>query len=259
MPFSSGPCITALRPKSSGSCGPRRSGLLAMFLLLVKSSNGHSLPTQRVNKFGWPPSRSKLKMVSLMSRENSSCVHGLSPTRNGYVPPSLRGHTAYPDDPLQIWMKSAVFEQQQGQIDTALETLAAAIKKYPKFAKLYMIQGQIHQDRKNHAAARASFATGIKQCSKEVTLWILASRLEEADGKSIKSRALLDKARLANPGSDVLWAEAVGVEERSGGAAQAKTVLARGRLDAVTFVCRMLMMFRTQAYRSVRAPVFCGP
>ena len=137
-------------------------------------------------------------------------------------------------------MKSAVFERQQGQIDTALETLAAAIKKYPKFAKLYMIQGQIHQDRKNYAAARASYAAGIKQCPKEVTLWILASRLEEADGKSIKARALLDKARLANPGSDVLWAEAVGVEERSGGAAQAKTVLARGEITTLTFACTML-------------------
>lgn len=155
-------------------------------------------------------------------------------------------------------MKSAVFEQQQGQIDTALETLAAAIKKYPKFAKLYMIQGQIHQDRKNYAAARASFATGINQCSKEVTLWILASRLEEADGRSIKSRALLDKARLANPGSDVLWAEAVGIEERSGGAAQAKTVLARGMLVVPTFGCTPLMRYHTQASRSVRPLVCCG-
>lgn len=130
--------------------------------------------------------------------------------------------------PLQIWMKSAVFERQQGQISTALETLSTALKKYPKFAKLYMIQGQIHQSQKNYPAARAAFAAGIKACPKDVTLWILASRLEEADGKSIKARALLDKARLANPASDALWAEAVGVEERSGGAAQAKTVLARG-------------------------------
>lgn len=128
----------------------------------------------------------------------------------------------------QIWMKSAVFERQQGQTSTALETLSIALKKYPKFAKLYMIQGQIYQSQQNYPAARASFATGIKTCPKDVTLWILASRLEEADGKSIKARALLDKARLANPASDALWAEAVGVEERSGGAAQAKTVLARG-------------------------------
>ncbi|KAH9949837.1 PRP1 splicing factor, N-terminal-domain-containing protein [Amylocystis lapponica] len=137
-------------------------------------------------------------------------------------------------DTQRIWMKSAVFERQQGKIDTALETLATALKKYPKFAKLYMIQGQIHQSQQHYAAARVSFAAGIKACPKEVTLWILASRLEEADGKSIKARALLDKARLANPASDVLWAEAVGVEERSGGAAQAKTVLARGLQDCPT-------------------------
>lgn len=131
-------------------------------------------------------------------------------------------------------MKSAVFERQQGQLSLALETLEAALKKFPKFAKLYMIQGQIHQSQKNFPAARASFAAGIKACPKEVTLWILASRLEEADGKSIKARALLDKARLANPGNDELWAEAVGVEERSGGAAQAKTVLARGLQECPT-------------------------
>ncbi len=128
----------------------------------------------------------------------------------------------------QIWMKSAVFERQQGQLSNALETLSTAIKKYPKFAKLYMIQGQIHQQQGNLAAARAAYTAGIKACPKDVNLWILASRLEEADKKSIKARALLDKARLANPGNDVLWAEAVGVEERSGGTAQAKTVLARG-------------------------------
>ncbi|KAM5535001.1 hypothetical protein V8D89_011374 [Ganoderma adspersum] len=131
-------------------------------------------------------------------------------------------------DTERIWMKSAVFERQQGQLSNALETLATAIKKYPKFAKLYMIQGQIHQQQKDVAAARASYTAGIKACPKDVNLWILASRLEEVDNKSIKARALLDKARLANPGNDILWAEAVGVEERSGGAAQAKTVLARG-------------------------------
>lgn len=137
-------------------------------------------------------------------------------------------------DTERIWMKSAVFERQQGQIATALSIIEAALKKYPKFAKFYMIQGQIHQANMNFAAARASFAAGLKACPKERTLWILASRLEEADGKSIKARALLDKARVVNPGSDVLWAEAIGVEERAGSAQQAKTVLARGLQDCPT-------------------------
>ena len=125
-------------------------------------------------------------------------------------------------------MKSAVFERQHGQFETALSTVAIALAKYPKFGKLYMIQGQIHQAQKNFSAARASYASGLKAVPKEVTLWILASRLEETDGKSIRARAILDKARLVNPKTDRLWAEAVGVEERSGGIAQAKTMLARG-------------------------------
>ncbi|KII86740.1 hypothetical protein PLICRDRAFT_93409 [Plicaturopsis crispa FD-325 SS-3] len=137
-------------------------------------------------------------------------------------------------DTQRIWMKSAVFERQQGQLETALETLSTALGKFPKFAKLYMIQGQIHQSQKHYGLARGSFAAGLKACPKEVTLWVLASRLEEADGKSIKARALLEKARLVNPANDVLWAEAIGVEERSGGAAQAKTMIARGLQECPT-------------------------
>ncbi|KDQ51251.1 hypothetical protein JAAARDRAFT_140512 [Jaapia argillacea MUCL 33604] len=137
-------------------------------------------------------------------------------------------------DTARIWMKSAVFERQHGQISTALEILSAALTKFPKFPKLYMIQGQIYQDKKDYPTARASFSAGIKACPKEVTLWILASRLEEADGKSIKSRALLEKARQIIPANDQLWAEAVGVEERAGGATQAKAVLARGLQECPT-------------------------
>ena len=125
-------------------------------------------------------------------------------------------------------MKSAVFERQQGRIEAALETVKAALVKFPKFPKLYMIQGQIYQSQKNYPAARAIYAAGMKQCPKDITLWILASRLEELDGKSIKARALLERARMVNPASEQLWAEAVGIEERSGGATQAKAMLARG-------------------------------
>lgn len=137
-------------------------------------------------------------------------------------------------DTERIWMKSAVFERQQGQYAAALETVSSALSKFPKFAKLYMIQGQIHQLQKNYAAARASYAAGIKACPKDVTLWVLASRLEELDGKSIKARALLEKARLLNPANETLWAESVGVEERAGGAAQVKTMLARGMQECPT-------------------------
>ncbi|KZP07498.1 hypothetical protein FIBSPDRAFT_875426 [Athelia psychrophila] len=137
-------------------------------------------------------------------------------------------------DTERIWMKSAVFERQRGHHTTALETLATALTKFPKFAKLYMIQGQIHQAMKNFPAARASFAAGLRACPKEETLWVLASRLEEADGKSIKARSILDKARLVNPANEDLWAEAVGVEDRSGAPQQAKALLSRGLQECPT-------------------------
>ncbi|PFH46367.1 hypothetical protein AMATHDRAFT_70068 [Amanita thiersii Skay4041] len=127
----------------------------------------------------------------------------------------------------RIWMKAVVFERQQGHLDVALQTLQEALTKFPKSPKFYMIQGQIHQSRKEYGPARAAFAAGVKACPNEPVLWILASRLEEEDGKSIKARALLDKARLVMPNNDELWAEAVKVEERAGGALQAKSVLSR--------------------------------
>jgi pre-mRNA-processing factor 6 len=61
---------------------------------------------------------------------------------------------------LKIWMKSAVFERQQGHLDQALTTISTALTKFPKFGKLYMMQGQIHQSRNNYSSARASFAAG---------------------------------------------------------------------------------------------------
>jgi pre-mRNA-processing factor 6 len=144
-------------------------------------------------------------------------------------------------------MKYIVFERQQNNPQAALEALQTALTKYPKFAKFYMIKGQIYQSSKDITAARSAFAAGIKACPKDVRVWILASRLEEADDKRIMARALLNKARLANPANELLWAEAVQLEERAGAPGQAKTNLARGRLLScytsrlrLTFLCAAL-------------------
>ena len=131
---------------------------------------------------------------------------------------------------LKIWMKSAVFERQQGNVDAAVQTIDISISKFPKFPKLYMIKGQALEDKNDVPGARAAYAAGMKACPKVPTLWILASRLEEKDGKAIKARAILEKARIVNPKDEDLWVEAVGIEERNSGPQQAKAVLARGEL-----------------------------
>ncbi len=130
---------------------------------------------------------------------------------------------------LQIWMKSAALQRQIGQIDESLKTLDEAIRKFPTFDKLYMIKGQINEDKGDIPAAREAYAKGTKTCPKSVPLWLLASRLEEKAGVTIKARSLLERARMLNPKNDELWAESIRIEERSGTAGQAKSMLARGK------------------------------
>ncbi|WVF71630.1 hypothetical protein IAT40_006438 [Kwoniella sp. CBS 6097] len=134
----------------------------------------------------------------------------------------------------RIWMKSAVLQRQLGQLDAALEILDQAIKKFSTFDKLHMIRGQIYESRKETAQARAAYAQGCRSCPKSIPLWILAARLEEKAGITIKARSLLENARMRNPKNDLLWAESVKIEERAGSTQQAKSVLARAMQECPT-------------------------
>lgn len=137
---------------------------------------------------------------------------------------------------LQIWMKSAVLQRQLGRLDDALSTLSTAIAKYPTFAKLHMIRGQILSSQNKIPEARAAFAQGCRSCPKSIPLWILSARLEEQAGVTIKARSLLEKGRLHNPKNDELWVESIQIEERAGGTQQAKSLLARG--TSIHSMCR---------------------
>lgn len=57
--------------------------------------------------------------------------------------------------------ESGCVRKHQGQLDTALSTLKEVISKFPKFSKLFMIQGQIHQTKQNYPQARAAYAAGL--------------------------------------------------------------------------------------------------
>lgn len=154
-------------------------------------------------------------------------------------------------------MKAAVFERQQGRPQAALEALDTAITKYPKFSKFYMIKGQILESQSDIPGARSTYTAGMKACPKDVRTWILASRLEEADEKRIMARALLNKARQANPANDLLWAESVQLEERAGAPNQAKANLARGT-DTINFIHKPILTSR-QLSKSARPRAYYGP
>ncbi|KAG5221482.1 Pre-mRNA-processing factor [Salix suchowensis] len=135
-------------------------------------------------------------------------------------------------------------DQLKNLLRESLETiLERAVHHCPHVEVLWLMAAKEKwlSNTSMHQCGPASYAAGLKVCPKVIPLWILASRLEEKDGKSIKARCLMEKARLVNPANDELWAEAVHVEERAAitssttqAQAQAKAMLARGLQECPT-------------------------
>ncbi|KAI9328374.1 PRP1 splicing factor, N-terminal-domain-containing protein [Obelidium mucronatum] len=127
--------------------------------------------------------------------------------------------------------QSVLLERQLGNLDRALELLKEALAKFPGFGKLWMIKAQIEESMQNIAGARETLAKAVKAVPKTstaaITLWIMASRLEEKAGFLTKSRALLEKARLLNPKEPDLWCEAIRVESRAGNQSIAQGLISK--------------------------------
>ncbi|KAG1772194.1 hypothetical protein EV702DRAFT_1246578 [Suillus placidus] len=128
----------ARRRKSSGLCWPKRSGWLATCRRCTRFSKGAFIAN--------PESEQIWLAAVKLEAENGEL--GIATEL------LVRAQTVA--DTEWIWMKSAIFEHQQGQYAAALETVSAAVSKFPEFAKLYMIQGQIGQMQRNYSIARAS-------------------------------------------------------------------------------------------------------
>ncbi|KAK5192067.1 U4/U6 x U5 tri-snRNP complex subunit Prp1 [Exophiala xenobiotica] len=121
----------------------------------------------------------------------------------------------------RVWYKSAAYERQLGNIDVALDLVLQGLTstvvekketRFPRSAKLWMIKGQIYEDKSMIPQAREAYSQGTRLCPKSVPLWLLASRLEEKAGIIIKARSVLDRARLQNPKNPELWVESIRVE-----------------------------------------------
>lgn len=140
----------------------------------------------------------------------------------------------------RVWLKSALYERNEGNLDASITLLREAISKYPTYWKFHLMLGQllelsIEKDKgANVRAAREAYSIGFRRCPHSVPLWLAASRLEERADMLIRSRAILEKARMQNPKSGILWDEAAYVEERSGSTAQERMLLSRGLQECPT-------------------------
>jgi len=131
----------------------------------------------------------------------------------------------------RVWMKSAAFERQLGNLDTAMDLVQQALNLFPAAPKLWMMKGQIYEDVGKPLQAREAYGTGVKAVPSSVSLWLLYSRLEEKLGQLPKARSVLDRARLAVPKSAELWCESVRVERRAQNMKQAETLMERALRD----------------------------
>lgn len=127
----------------------------------------------------------------------------------------------------RVWIKSAAFERQMGDIDQALDLVNQGLQLFPKADKLWMMKGQIYEMKNKFPLAREAYNTGTRACPKSVPLWLLASRLEEKAGVVVRARSVLDRARLAVPKNAELWTESVRVERRANNISQAKVLMAK--------------------------------
>jgi pre-mRNA-processing factor 6 len=62
----------------------------------------------------------------------------------------------------RVWLKSAVLDRQLGRLDDARALVAAARDKYPAYAKLWMVSGQIEESSNDTARARELYAEGVR-------------------------------------------------------------------------------------------------
>lgn len=130
--------------------------------------------------------------------------------------------TARQEAPTErVWYKSAAYERQLGNVDIALDLVLQGLTstvvnkketRFPRSAKLWMLKGQIYEDKGLVAQAREAYSQGTRACPKSVPLWLLSARLEMKAGIIIKARSVLDRARLQNPKNAELWVQSVRVE-----------------------------------------------
>ncbi|CAG0880530.1 unnamed protein product [Darwinula stevensoni] len=115
----------------------------------------------------------------------------------------------------RVMMKSAKLEWALGNLDSTISLLDEGLKLFPDFAKLWMMKGQVYEQKGEPHNARDVYNAGLKKCGISVPLWLLLSRLEERLGQVTKARSVLERARLRNPKTPELWLEAVRVEKRA--------------------------------------------
>eukprot|EP01060_Flectonema_neradi_P015352 TRINITY_DN21990_c0_g1_i1.p1 TRINITY_DN21990_c0_g1~~TRINITY_DN21990_c0_g1_i1.p1 ORF type:complete len:927 (+),score=227.63 TRINITY_DN21990_c0_g1_i1:30-2783(+) len=128
----------------------------------------------------------------------------------------------------RIWLKSAMLERQLGNRKEERELLGEGVKKFPSFSKLWLMLLQWESWKlattalvgpaleKRIREVRSLCTEAIKQNMNNIPTWLEVVRIEEETLKdTVRARALLEKGRERNPGSELLWEATVCLEIRN--------------------------------------------
>ncbi|XP_009108789.1 protein STABILIZED1 [Brassica rapa] len=128
----------------------------------------------------------------------------------------------------RVWMKSAVFERELGNVEEERRLLEEGVKRFPKFFKLWLMLGQL-EERLNHLVqAKRVYSSGLNHCPQCIPLCLsLADLVEKKLNGLNKARVILTNARKRCPKEDELWLAAIRIELRHGNKKEAERLMSK--------------------------------
>ena len=128
----------------------------------------------------------------------------------------------------RVWMKAALLERELGDVTEELALIDEAVRRYPEFAKFYMMAGQTCDEVLNDVnRAREYYQRGLKSCPTSAALWRLVIRLEDRVRGPNKARSMTELARLKLPLNPEIWIESIRLERRAGNEKLAENLMAK--------------------------------
>lgn len=116
----------------------------------------------------------------------------------------------------RVWRHSARLERLLGANDKEKELLEEGIKKFPNYAKLYIMLAEQLSDEKQYDAAREVYKRVAKACPDSVDVWVSYAKMEVAVSSNYsRARSILETARQKIPANPQLWLTAIRVEQKA--------------------------------------------
>ena len=102
----------------------------------------------------------------------------------------------------QVYVQAIELKRAQGQSKQAMDLVATAVRKYPKFARFWLLQAELLGDDVVKVRETFESALQINELRCQAVIWIAYAQFEASQGEFAKARTQLQKAKLKMPNDD---------------------------------------------------------